>query len=66
MKKCKEDELEEAAHEKEDEGDNNEGENFSEEDSKGDIVDKKVKKAATNKKRGINSIRVNIKKTQET
>ena len=65
MKKCNEKELEEAANEKEDEGDNNEGDNFSEEDSEGDIVDKKVKKAATNKKTGINSIRVNIKKTQE-
>merc|ERR1711954_399238 len=66
MKKCKEEELEEAANEKEDKEENNEGENFSEEDSEGDVMDKKVKKAATNKKTGINSIRVNIKKTQET
>merc|ERR1711954_460100 len=65
VKKCKEDELEEAAHEDENEGENNDGENFSEEDSEGEIVDKKVKKT-TSKKKGIHTIRVNIKKTQET
>merc|ERR1712112_431702 len=66
VKKCsKEEELEEAAHETENEGENNDGENFSEEDSEGEIVDKKVKKT-TSKKKGIHTIRVNIKKTQET
>merc|ERR1711954_322570 len=65
VKKCKEDELEEAAHENDNEGENNDGENFSEEDSEGEIVDKKVKKT-TSKKKGIHTIRVNIKKTQET
>merc|ERR1711954_259989 len=65
VKKCKEDELEEAAHENDNEGENNDGENFSEEDSEGEIVDKKVKKT-TSKKKGIHPIRVNIKKTQET
>merc|ERR1711954_501603 len=66
VKKCKEEELEEADHENENEGENNEGENFSEEDSEGEIMDKKVKKATSKKKTGMNSIRVNIKKTQET
>merc|ERR1711954_322813 len=61
VNKCKEEELEEAAHENE-----NEGENCSEEDSEGEIVDKKVKKATSKKKTGIHTIRVNIKKTQET
>merc|ERR1711954_70122 len=65
VKKCKEDELEEAAHEEENEGENNDGENISEEDSEGEIVDKKVKKT-TSKKKGIHTIRVNIKKKQET
>merc|ERR1712081_44001 len=65
VKKLKEDELEEAAQEDDNEGENNDGENFSEEDTEGEIVDKKVKKA-TSKKKGIHTIRVNIKKTQET
>merc|ERR1711954_504002 len=65
VKKLKEDELEEAAHENENEGENNDGENFSEEDSEGEVVDKKVKKATSKQKKGIHTIRVNIKKTQE-
>ena len=65
MKKCNERELEDAANDKDNLGSENEGNNSSEEDSEGDIVDKKIKKATAKKKVGMNALRVNIKKTQE-
>ena len=61
VKKCNENELEDAANKKDNLWSENEGNNSSEEDSEGHIVNIKIKKATEKKKVGMNALRVNIK-----
>ena len=62
---CTGKELEDAAKDKESSESDNNKDPTSEEDSETDVVDKKIKKASTRKK-SQKSLKVNIKKTQES